>query len=404
MGAMSTRPYLSIGEVLGLLRAEFPDVTVSKIRFLESQGLVNPERTPSGYRKFYDEDVGRLRWILRQQRDHFLPLKVIRSRLDAADRAGTRPWALEAAGPGGEGPGVPGSHDAAGPGPSTSISEQPGFDARGDVLVAASQPRGPGGSSPVAAVAVSRGTAAREPASAPSATSDQLGVARARSGHRGAEAPWMAPRAVPARRADLEATTENRPSTGPSAGSVERRPAWHQGVLDAARPEGPTIGRLAEYRGRTAERSEPVSRDDGAGPSGGTGSDAEQQVVHTMTLAELAAHAGLDEQEVEALEEHGLIQGRQLGGTRCFDEQALRVAKLQAAFRRFGAEARHLKPYLHAARREAGFVAQLVLPQLMRRTPEARRQAREQASELARLGLELHRLLLEEALRNELGQ
>jgi DNA-binding transcriptional MerR regulator len=75
------RSHLSIGEVLSLLRDEFPDVTISKIRFLESQGLVDPERTPSGYRKFYEPDVERLRWILRQQREHFLPLKVIRGRL-----------------------------------------------------------------------------------------------------------------------------------------------------------------------------------------------------------------------------------------------------------------------------------------------------------------------------------
>lgn len=84
---MAERTHLSIGEVLSLLREEFPDVTISKIRFLESQGLVDPERTPSGYRKFYDHDVERLRWILRQQRENFLPLKVIRGRLsEGADR------------------------------------------------------------------------------------------------------------------------------------------------------------------------------------------------------------------------------------------------------------------------------------------------------------------------------
>jgi DNA-binding transcriptional MerR regulator len=80
---MTERPYLSIGEVLALLKDEFPDVTISKIRFLESQGLLDPERTPSGYRKFYENDVERLRWILRQQREHFLPLKVIKGRLGA---------------------------------------------------------------------------------------------------------------------------------------------------------------------------------------------------------------------------------------------------------------------------------------------------------------------------------
>jgi DNA-binding transcriptional MerR regulator len=74
--------HLSIGEVLSLLKDEFPDVTISKIRFLESQGLIDPERTPSGYRKFYEPDIDRLRWVLRQQRDHFLPLKVIKARLD----------------------------------------------------------------------------------------------------------------------------------------------------------------------------------------------------------------------------------------------------------------------------------------------------------------------------------
>ena len=79
---VSSRTYLSIGDVLTLLRQEFPDVTISKIRFLESQGLVNPERTPSGYRKFYEHDVERLRWVLRQQREHFLPLKVIKGRLE----------------------------------------------------------------------------------------------------------------------------------------------------------------------------------------------------------------------------------------------------------------------------------------------------------------------------------
>jgi DNA-binding transcriptional MerR regulator len=79
------RAYLSIGEVLSLLKEEFPDITISKIRFLESQGLLDPERTPSGYRKFYDTDVDRLRWILRQQREHFLPLKVIKGRLQGSE-------------------------------------------------------------------------------------------------------------------------------------------------------------------------------------------------------------------------------------------------------------------------------------------------------------------------------
>ena len=78
---MATRNYQSIGEVLVAVKTEFPDITISKIRFLESEGLIEPERTPSGYRKFYVDDVDRLKSILRMQRDEYLPLKVIKERL-----------------------------------------------------------------------------------------------------------------------------------------------------------------------------------------------------------------------------------------------------------------------------------------------------------------------------------
>jgi DNA-binding transcriptional MerR regulator len=77
--------HLSIGEVLALLLEEFPDVTISKIRFLESQGLIDPERTASGYRKFYGDDVELLRCILREQRENYLPLRVIKDRIDSGE-------------------------------------------------------------------------------------------------------------------------------------------------------------------------------------------------------------------------------------------------------------------------------------------------------------------------------
>jgi len=77
---------LTIGDVLAHLKVEFPDLTISKIRFLEDQGLVQPERTASGYRKFSAGDVSRLRYVLSQQRDHYLPLRVIKDQLDAIDR------------------------------------------------------------------------------------------------------------------------------------------------------------------------------------------------------------------------------------------------------------------------------------------------------------------------------
>ncbi|QMU80197.1 MerR family transcriptional regulator [Streptacidiphilus sp. PB12-B1b] len=100
---------LSIGAVLDVLRAEFPEVTISKIRFLEAERLVEPQRTPSGYRKFTAGDVERLAHVLRLQRDHYLPLRVIREHLDAMD-AGEAPPAI--------------------PGPDQRASVDPGAEGR----------------------------------------------------------------------------------------------------------------------------------------------------------------------------------------------------------------------------------------------------------------------------------
>src|SRR5215468_2698463 len=85
MNAQFARSYLGIGEVLVELRGEFPDISVSKIRFLEAEGLISPARSPSGYRRFAPADIDQLRFILTAQRDHYLPLRIIKERLD--DRA-----------------------------------------------------------------------------------------------------------------------------------------------------------------------------------------------------------------------------------------------------------------------------------------------------------------------------
>ena len=103
MSAEPARAYFGIGEVISQLRAEFPDVSVSKIRFLEAEGLIQPARSPSGYRKFGPADVDRLRYILTAQRDRYLPLRVIKDQLDAdSDQRVTGPLSrrelLDAAG------------------------------------------------------------------------------------------------------------------------------------------------------------------------------------------------------------------------------------------------------------------------------------------------------------------
>ncbi len=94
---MSSRDYLTIGEVVQKLQSTYPDLSISKLRFLEEEGLISPERTAGGYRKFTPSDVTRLEIILRLQREHFLPLSVIRERLADYDR-GKLPPELERSG------------------------------------------------------------------------------------------------------------------------------------------------------------------------------------------------------------------------------------------------------------------------------------------------------------------
>lgn len=243
---MAERAYLSIGEVLALLKEEFPDITISKIRFLESQGLLDPERTPSGYRKFYEADVERLRWILRQQREHFLPLKVIKGKLGAGEA----------------------------PGPTRADGRRTA-DGSGDEV-----------------------------------------------------------------RVDV--------------GDEPPRPL------------------LAEASGAS------------------------------LTLDELCAASGLAAADIAELERFGMLAGKPVAGVVYYDEDALLVANLAAAFRRYGVQARHLRMYRTAAEREAGFAEQLVLPLLKQRNPESRRQAVATLEELARLGQRMRAAMLRQLLRRYL--
>jgi DNA-binding transcriptional MerR regulator len=146
-GAPTDRSHLSIGEVLSLLQDDFPDVTISKIRFLEAQGLLDPERTPSGYRKFYESDVETLRWILRQQKENYLPLKVIKDRLDETGPIRTAPTA---AGHGAGGDPSPGAAPAGVAADDTADDTAPGTSERRNGLAAAAHDDRPGAEAPSA--------------------------------------------------------------------------------------------------------------------------------------------------------------------------------------------------------------------------------------------------------------
>ena len=153
----------------------------------------------------------------------------------------------------------------------------------------------------------------------------------------------------------------------------------------------------------------------GAAPGSGAGqpkskvadagavSDLAGMAGASLTLEELAAASGLDIAVIEELCQYGLLAPSRVGGGEYYDEDALAVANLVAAFSRFGIEPRHLRLYKNAAEREAGFVEQIVLPLVRQRNPEARAKANETADQLIQLGQGLRSSLLRKALRDLLG-
>jgi DNA-binding transcriptional MerR regulator len=435
---VSGRSYLSIGDVLTLLRQEFPDVTISKIRFLESQGLVNPERTPSGYRKFYEQDVERLRWVLRQQREHFLPLKVIKDRLgDEAN--GSEPST----------PAEPGRAAAARG--DRSPPEEP--RAVGPVLVgqaamAVNPPKMPHPARPTVPdhVSVGGGQGARLTADAPAPSPSALSGRGGPSGlYDQEESGGLASRAAPTDdRGAAPRTSSHDPATPRGAAPVASprpqpavedpppRPATVDSAVGIAGspPSGSPPAKVgARSPGGSAHPTKPAasaSRAGGKPPAetprtsagASSGSAAGEKTKATdggavsamagmsgasLTLDELASASGLDIAVLEELCEYGLLAPSRVGGGEYYDEEALAVANLVAGFSRFGIEPRHLRLYKNAAEREAGFVEQIVLPLVRQRNPEARAKANDTADQLIQLGQGLRSSLLRNALRDLLG-
>ena len=446
---MSARSYLSIGDVLTLLRQEFPDITISKIRFLESQGLVNPERTPSGYRKFYEHDVERLRWVLRQQREHFLPLKVIKDRLDDGSAAtgadvGTTGAAARASTSVDDGAHDPLSTDDAHDPLSTDdarvgdpvlVGQRVGAESEARATAVGSHPAG---ESPLSIVGEGSGlpglgspgdhgpdgpTADQPAAGPPPATSRASSRPTAAAPHRrGADrAPLLelvdddaAPPgarvtaaepvhqpgdAVPARTTSTGTAASGRPATGSAARRA--KPAAEARTEPAETSTGPKSG----AKGAQVPAAPAGPKPPGPAPAAATVPPAALSGTPGVSLSadELASAAGLDLRVVRELQEYGLLVAGTVAGVEHFDEEALAVATVAAGFTRFGIEPRHLRLYKNAAEREAGFVEQVVLPLVRQRNPEARARAHETADELTQLGQQLRASLLRSTLGNLLN-
>jgi DNA-binding transcriptional MerR regulator len=361
--APTDRSHLSIGEVLSLLQDEFPDVTISKIRFLESQGLLDPERTPSGYRKFYEADIDRLRWILRQQKDHYLPLKVIKDRLDEVGPVRTAPTDASPAdhGPSAGGPAseAPAAVDG---GPSGAIARRNGLSA------VALDERPPPGAAPPAAPAPGA-------AAPPTGASGTAAAPSARAAGRRPAAPEPGFHDV----ADVIEAPAPRPAPAPPAADPTLR-------LSPARPPAadPSAAPSARRRGQAARRAEP------------------EPGAVSLTVEELIQASGLPARALRELEGYGLIEAHTVGDTTYYDSDDLIIARTAAGFLEHGIEARHIRSYKVAVEREAGLFEQIVLPLLKQRNPDAKRRATQTVAELMRLGDDMRSVLLRRGLRDHI--
>jgi DNA-binding transcriptional MerR regulator len=419
------RTHLSIGEVLTLLQPEFPDVTISKIRFLESQGLLDPERTPSGYRKFHDDDIERLRWILTQQRDHFLPLKVIKDRLSSGDLQGgdgVLPLAADGAG-----------ESAPPPASADQPDQQEGSEApdltSGDAAAAVTsdddaaavttvdgpteapdgEPEAPDGAAPVIeevteAVADVEGDVGASGEDWAGAGSDEDGPAEA-----GAPESTATGRAslTLLRRAGVVSPDTPDPEVATPDGDEHDRAEAVAHLVEV--PEEAQADSTAAARGR-GRRRHPTGRLAGEAPPPPDPLEPDRpeplepaQTV-SLSLEELSAATGLSARDVGELERYGLIASRVMGTVRYYDDEALVVARLAAGFGRYGIEARHLRMYKVSAEREAGLFEQLITPLLKQRRASARQEAVAMLEDLAELADDLRAAMVRSALRDYLGR
>lgn len=402
--------HLTIGEVLALLRNEFPDITISKIRFLESQGLIVPERTSSGYRRFYDPDITRLRWVLRQQRDHFLPLKVIKAKLDSnteidlTDEAAVQPnlWAGSEQEPPSFAAdfeherrvGIAGQVSQATPIANGNGHTRPGAP----VLSGTTQPPGRNGASAgsvTSSTAASTGSAQTSSAQTGSAQTGSTQLAPAQTGSE---------RPEPAQPGSGE-TGPAQPDSGETASVTSTEPT--------SKPRAP------RNTARTA--GQPSAKEDlGSGartwleelqtsPSASRGADGPEVAVVAVDGAlrfgihEVSEVTGLDIATLQSLVTYGMLTPSIVGGEETFDPSSIAVARAVAAFLDRGVEIRHLRSYKNSADREAGFLEQMILPLLKRRNPQARAAASETLAQMVREGSELQTALVNQALHRHLG-
>jgi DNA-binding transcriptional MerR regulator len=341
---INERPDLSIGEVLGLLLEEFPDVTISKIRFLESQGLIEPERTASGYRKFFDADIERLKVILREQRENFLPLRVIRDRLET------------------------GAIDDSGGIPMPPLA---GADATAGIPVPATA--GAGAGATTAAAGNGNVSQLHQP----------RGIRNVRVGAEVGRTGAL----------DLDDTGPMGRGGDDTSGYLLDDPTGtispHADQVNTNRHPA-AQGRPAASAESSGDHTTSMRLLAAVGPS------------DVYDRSELCSLAGITQPQLAELESYGLVTGRGTGSSATFTEGDLAVVRAAAGFLARGIDARHLRSWRQSAERESGLFEQRILPLLRQRNPQARQEAVQLLGELADLGAELREALVVSMLKHHL--
>lgn len=390
------RPYLSIGEVLEVLKSEFDGVSIAQVRELESRGLFTPERTASGYRKFYDADLGLIRSLLERHGSSLS--RPVRSRRTVEGAAAVPAAASVGAAAAGvarrPAPERESEHDSRQSHPTAPGEGLPGDPERRHPAAAARRAR-----AEAALASLSSGAGAdRSPAARSSAE---------RSATRAAAT------AGPPNAATQNAATQNDQAIGAGSGRST-------GVAAAA----PGSGVADRANGRPLSLVPPPQRA-GQQVVGGVMADvggadpAEHATEHTtehtmlralaggasgvsMSIAELCSASGLTPEQAHELEAQGLLKGRTVFSETFFDEDGLLIAHLARKFLAFGIEARHLRMFRLTAEREAAFYEQLVTPLLRRRNPDSRREALTALDQLLDLGRELRAVTVRQVIRSSI--
>lgn len=368
----------NLSQVVTLLQHEFPEVTISKIRFMESQGLISPERSPSGNRQFYQGDYERLHWILVQQRDSYLPLRVIRDRLNSGERL----------------PEVT---------PPDVVFEEPAFGhddfelnltddaAHLDPVPAQEQhhherPQ----------TASSQPQSREMPAQNSEVPSQPRSEPQPRAFPQRQSKPQ--PQALQARprikneRIDWASELDERLSAPVPKVEPDKPSDVSKGAVSAAQP---LYTRLTPVEGTQASLGLDIPNPSPA--------PVEPQRLPGMSVSmradELARSAGVEPTFISELTRYSIIEPADESGSSQYSNDTLEIVRLAAEFSEFGLEPRHMRTILLSAEREVELYAQTVGAGLRAGNPESRRQAHQNLGDLATKAASMRAVMIKRMLR-----